>query len=541
MKPAQQPTETSRRAIPRDSILRDRGVLGLLALGFVLRVLMQFPLYKYPADADALGSPATTLDVLAGNHPVFYSGVRLGALEAYLQAPFVAALGPSRAAVTFLPILMGLLTLVLYAVFVGGCLERPLARTALLFLALPPPNVVIWTSLPNGYPTTLALGLVVLLLARAYVSDGRLVVAAGLGFAAGLAFWNTPQSVSCIGVAGLWVLLGRRRDTLRPGTLVTVLVATAIGLSPWLAFNATHSFASLHEGYGLQHASSASAALDNAANLVRVQFRQLLVGCDWDTARSHGASAPFAGPVLVLYAILFLSLVPEAIAFFRRRDPGSAARTSSCLALAGVALLSIVLFVASRAGELRGVTSVRYLLLGYFFVPVALAGGASALRRLWPPLAYAPLLLIALFNLATYDLPWSSRRGAWREGVRTDDRLLALLDQREITTIVGGYWSIYSFNYLSGGRIHAVPVQADWDLRRQAERLPDQGGRLAVVDHDSDNVTAWTTGARLPGARVAVDSYTVFFPDRNAELESSPRELVARLQAAFEKSSSAGH
>jgi hypothetical protein len=540
MAPRRVPTGPSREPLPSESILRDRLVLGILALGLLVRLLMQFPVYKYPADADALGSPATTLDVLAGNYPVFYSGVRLGALEAYLQAPLVAWLGPTRGAVTLIPILMGFLTLVAYAVFVGACLERRLARIALLFMALPPPNVLIWTSLPIGYPTTVLLGILVLVLAKTFTETGRPVVAAALGAVAGVGFWNSPQTLSCTLAAGIWVLLLRRRDAMRVRTLFVSVLAAVVGMSPWIAYNATHPLASFREGYGLRHASSLAAVLDNAAYVFRVQLGELLVGSDWLSPGSHGLSVSLRGPVLALYAGLLLLLGVSALFRFSKRGAGSPVLPAACIVLAGVALLSVVFFALSQAGQLREVTTVRYLLFAYLVVPVVLAFGTNTLRRFWPPLACAVLLTVALFNLATYDLPWSGPRKAWRDAVRDDERLLELLRQREVTAIVGGYWSVYSFNYLSGGGIRAVPVEADWDLRKQAERLPDEGGRLAVVDQDAARLAQCVSGAGLLGSRVSVGTYIVFFPERSLEWRSSPRELVTRLQTAYQKAVSPG-
>ena len=539
MTPRRVPIGKLRWPLPPESILRDRLVLCILALGLIVRLLMQFPVYKYPADADALGSPATTLDVLAGNHPVFYSGVRLGALEAYLQAPLVAWLGPTRGAVALIPILSGLLALVAYAVFVGACLERRLAGIALLFLALPPPNVMIWTSLPNGYPTTVLLGILVLVLARAYTATGNLVVAAALGAAAGLGFWNSPQTLSCTLAAGVWVLWLRREDALRARTVLVTVLATVVGMSPWIAYNVRHPLVSFHEGYGLRHASSLAAVLDNAAHLVHVQVGELLVGSDWGSPDGRILSAFLRGPALALYAGLFLLLGAAALLRLAKRGARPVI-PPECIVLAGAAILSVLFFVVSQAGQLRGVTTVRFLLFAYLAVPVGLAFGAETLRRFWPPLAYAAILTVALFNLASYDLPWSGPRRAWRDAIRDDEKLLELLRQREVTTIVGGYWSVYSFNYLSGGRVRAIPFEADWDLRRQAERLPDEGGRLAVVDQDAAKLAAWTSGAGLTGFRATAGTYIVFFPERSLESQSSPRELVTRLQTAFQKANSAG-
>jgi hypothetical protein len=513
--------------------LRDRVVLGTLALGLLVRVLIQFPTYKYPGDADALLSPATTLDVIAGNYPVFYSGVRLGALEAYLQVPLVLIFGATRGAVALTPILIGLLTMTLYAVFVGSCLDRPLARTALLFLALPAPNVMAWTSLPNSYPTTVLLGLSTLVLAQAFSATGRPPLAAALGLAAGLGFWNSMQTLSCTLAAGLWVLL-LKRDGLRLRTTLVATVAFTAGASPWIAYNVAHPLASFREGYGAQMAAGLSAALDNVVYLLGTQSVDLLTASDWLPLQRHSLPTALRGGVLALYAAVLIVLLVYSVRRLARREAANRGGRppAGWLLMAAAAAIAVILFIVSRAGQARGFAA-RYLLLAYFVIPVGVALTVDVAGRIWRPLAYALIFTLALFNLSSYPFPWTAERAAWREAARDDEALLTFLEGREVTIIVGDYWSVYSFNYLPGGRIRAVPLEWGTDVHFHENRLPDSGGKVAVVTRFRERLVTWVTRAGLRGTEENVGGYAVFFPERTVDSPASPVEFVARLRAVL--------
>src|SRR5689334_13285238 len=133
-----------------------RTTIALLALAFVFRLALAYPTHRYPADADCSLSALCAIDALEGRPPVFFpSGVRLGAPTCYLTAGLFGALGISRAAQAFGPVLVGWATVLVWFAFCRELFGARRANLALLFIAIPTSAVTFWTYMPNAYPEVL--------------------------------------------------------------------------------------------------------------------------------------------------------------------------------------------------------------------------------------------------------------------------------------------------------------------------------------------------------------------------------------------------
>jgi len=62
----------------------------LLVLGAVVRIAYAFPTHKFVPDADSLNMGLRALAIRGGDLVVFFSGVQIGALEAYFHAALFA-------------------------------------------------------------------------------------------------------------------------------------------------------------------------------------------------------------------------------------------------------------------------------------------------------------------------------------------------------------------------------------------------------------------------------------------------------------------
>ena len=79
----------------------------LLALGALVRILYAFPTHKYVPDADSLNMGLRALAIRGGDLVVFFSGVQIGALEAYFHAALFALFGASRSTLAIVPLVCG--------------------------------------------------------------------------------------------------------------------------------------------------------------------------------------------------------------------------------------------------------------------------------------------------------------------------------------------------------------------------------------------------------------------------------------------------
>lgn len=127
---------------------------------------------------------------------------------------------------------LGVLLLVFEHRFVRALYGRRIACLALLFLALPPPAFLLWTSIPGRTLPALALGALSLWLAAWVAGDPTERMAAFvLGIVGGLAFWRWPLALACFVPALVWLLVARPRVRQSAGVFL-ILAGLVVGAWP---------------------------------------------------------------------------------------------------------------------------------------------------------------------------------------------------------------------------------------------------------------------------------------------------------------------
>ncbi len=487
---------------------------AVFVLAAAARLGTGVPSGKFPADADALLGGMRALDVLAGGRPVFVNPPRLGALEAWLSAPFVALLGPTRPAVFSVAFLESMLAVAFVWLLARHTLGARGAFFAGLVAALAPPAVLDVTTRPGGYGAIFACGAAVLALAAAWDAAPRRSTAAAFGLAAGLAFWCSIQTLAPTLAAAVW-LFTRRTDG--AGRRAAAAAGGALaGAAPWLLSAARHGAETIRGNYGATPVSGAAEALSNLFWAVTGGFREL-VGVRLYAEPGGGATA-----LALLQGLVVLWFLATAAS---RAAPG----TWRLPALA--ALLALAFFSVSSAGSLHHRTA-RLLLFVWPLVVVADGAAlAAAFRR--SRLAGGSLaVLLAAFHVSGYEAPWSDTRAMRREGAREDAALLDVLVRERIEALLGDYWSVYPFNYLSGGRVRAIASDPIVDYLAYARRLPPSGARWALASDEPGVVERWVERAGLRGSSRRVGRFTLFLPEPNPPAE--PTDVFKeRVQRAF--------
>jgi hypothetical protein len=485
---------------------------AVFAAAVLVRVAAAWPAGKFQADPDALLPAMRTLDILQGRFHVFHTRVRFGGVESYLHVPFVALLGPTRFAVTFAPLIENVLAVFCLWVLTRHTLSRPAALLATLFFAVPAARLFDVT----GYATVLATGVTTLALAAAWSERPRAITAVALGLAAGLGLWCSIQTLSCSLAAVLWFVFGDCRPP-RRRLLPTASAGFVLGALPWLAYNATHAFESLRNNYGATPTRSLAGAVSNLLYGLTGGFVELVGGPD-----SGGVIPPLAAFAVVFHV--------AAVAWFVAAGlRGRLGRAWALPALA--ALLSLVFFGVSSAGDSHS-QSIRFFVLCGPLVAASSGLLVWDIGRRLPAAGVVVTAGLVALHLGGYEMPWSETRELRRRAASEDARLLAFLDGERIGAIIGDYWSVYSFNYLSGGRVRAISADPIVDYHDYGSRLPARDVRWALVGDEPGVVERWAARAGPAGTWARVGRYTILLPEPNPPAETSA-EFQRRLQLSF--------
>jgi hypothetical protein len=434
--------------------------------------------------------------ILQGEFPVFFWGQPYGGtLEAHLAALLFYLFGASRLTLALSPFLFSLAFLAL--TYRLGCelFDRATGRVALLLVAVAPPTLVSHSVTTWGhYISHLALGSLVLLLAfrTARVPDppGRLVLV--LGFAAGLAWYNSPQSVHYLVAAGLFLLLQRPRFPARPLAWL-VVPGFALGSLPLWLYNlggpALSTFAAV---------STRGRRGDLGDSLLRYFADKVpdLLGASM--ARPGLALALGVG-VLALHALALGHLVRHV------RLPGSR-------------LLLLLLVVTSAVvvvGYNRG-SATRYLLPLYSAVPIMVAAFLEALRRRSAPafaVALGGLLAANLAaNVAEADV-FDDRKLALYLGRQARDvRLVEFLRRDGLTRVyVFDFWDAYRLTFEAAEQV--VFAEPKPSYRAAYTRMVDAAPRYGYVIRRPSSARIFDESLRSLGGtfrRRDVFGYAVF-------------------------------
>jgi hypothetical protein len=390
-------------------------------------------------------------------------------LDAWLAAPFVAALGTTTAALRLLYFLLGL-GLVPVAYFLARSLHARAALPAAVLMACPPPYFLLLAALPPPfYPTTLILCGVLLIVAlrlagRLASGDRPLAGLALWGLLAGLALWTHLMSASVVvPAAALLLARARGRGALQAAVLLGLLTASA----PWW----TRAIGERGAG-GVSLADRDETLGGHLAEVLPALHRPVggLLGTHVPVVADVGHPLVLA-PTWAAFALVLvygLSLV-QAVGQCRRS-------TGARLLLAAAALALLAFPFPLRSGP----NTIRFLTPAYISVlslvvwaPLAGTGqdpgaGRRGVRRAW-------LVVLALASL--HLVTGSRLLASWRETDRAGPPFFlpdlaearAWLDARRIRRAYASYGPAYRLSYESGERI---VVSQPWNERFRHYPLP---------------------------------------------------------------------
>jgi hypothetical protein len=531
-----------------------------------LRVATAFPSHKYPADADCVVMGLAGLRLLHGHPPVFFANSRVGALGAYPAALLFLLFGASRATLAAGPMIVQILLLAAWTLFLRELLGPRLALWGLPFAALPPAAITVWTYMPNGYPEVLLVCATTLWLAARLARVSRTPLArishaasaaapadaaparAGggeawpacfaLGVSLGIGWWASAQTLTCSGPALAWLAWRRPRLAARLRFWALVALGAALGALPWIAYNLRYAFPSLLNNFGLRPVAGLAAALDNARYLLLVNLPELLASTD---GFDGGFPLNPAQRLLHLPALLIslgVSLFAMlALPWLWRRAGAAAPDGDPAAAVERAALPLCVLEIAasagvylfSFAGTVRALP-VRYVMPIYLVVPVLFALSLHRLARRSAALAATLAAAVLAFNLASTHWPWTAERRQWAAAAAADQRLLRLLERRQVTAVIGPYWLVYPLNFLSGERVLGIPTDAVNDFRHEIERLPPAPVRWALMSFRAEDLAPWARTAGVTGEPCRLgSSYGLLLP----RYDVPPAQFRERLASAW--------
>jgi hypothetical protein len=432
---------------------------AVLALAVVVRVPFWAEALRTPLDGD------TAIIGLMARHPARGTtmwGQPYGSpLEAWVAAPFVAAMGTRAEPLRLVYFLLGL-GLVPLGFALGRALDPRAALPAALLLACPPPYLLLLSALPPPmYPAALLLGGGLLLLAlRAGARLAAHHPARGWllawGVAGGLALWTHLMTASAVAVTAAYLAwMGRRRPrALAPAVAALVAASAPLWLRAAVEPGALRIvevsgrrqgfqehlgevLPRLHEPLGAVLGTHVPVVADDPAHVVRAP--------SWAAA---GLVLIYGGAVVIAAS-----------------RAGAHPAVALLLASAAVALATFPLPQRSGPGTVRFLAPV-YLPLA---AVVAWAGLVPrTARRAW----IAALALAALHLAGAREL-----LGAWRAADRAQPPfllpdvapLLRALEAHGVRRAYASYGPAYRMTFASGER---VVVSQPWNERFLHHPLP---------------------------------------------------------------------
>ena len=507
-----------------------------LAAGLAVQAALQFPVHRYPADADSFQTGLCGLRVLEGEFPWFIGGPGRGAFGCYPTALLLLISSPRTALAAGTAVLGGLLV-VTWILLSRRLLDPGAAHWALPFIALPAPGLLFFQALPDGYLESLLFLAVAIWLAACWA--GATPAAAprlgfGVGLAAGLAVWSGSQVWSCAAVVPLWALRARRRPLRLGPSAAALTLGTLLGALPLLAANLHHPLISLREDPAFRPAASVAAAAANLGHLISDGLPDLAA-----VTNPEGFD-PVNGPRRLLRLMVLLILAGALVAFFWRQPRTPASDEAAELAPGATRTLVLYLTAASCLGVALSAAGSTPVLLYRLLLPLGLmlpiVLGASLFRITRSQGAATATLIVALVLLQSTRealLPGSESRRRLEQGAALDSRLIDLLQRQRVEAGIGDYWAVIPVDYLTRYRVPAAPLDPALDKLHLEQRLPADCDRLALLAAGTGQLAAWTARSGLQGEtwQVEADRAVLLLPcgERGG---GSPRALLSRLRAA---------
>jgi hypothetical protein len=435
------------------------GLPAAIVLGVFVRVPFWIEALRTPIDGDTaiVGLMARHL----GQGTTLWGQPYGSPLDAWVAAPFVAAMGPTTEALRLPVFLLGL-ALIPIAYGVGHALHPAAGLPAAVLMACPPPYFLLMAVLPSPfYATTLVLcGLLLLLGLRVGAAlrgevepRGRLALLGALG---GLALWTHLMSASVV-VAVFVHLFGRAAGRRR--LLAYALLPLLAASSPWWTRLLTERAAvrivqvSGRRQTMVEHLVEVVPRMpETVAGLLGARVPLIVDSSDYTIM-----APPFVAAGLVLvYGVLLVLAV---------RASGGRGGPGLLVAAAGLCLLAFPFPLRSAPHTLRFLTPAYLPVLG-LVVWVYVALGKA--RRAW----------VAVLALACLHLVGGTRLlAAWRLADRSQPPFVLpdlgpvrrALEAHGIRRAYASYGPAYRLTYESGERVVATQP---WNERFLHHPLP---------------------------------------------------------------------
>jgi 4-amino-4-deoxy-L-arabinose transferase-like glycosyltransferase len=219
------------------------GLAAALGLALLARLLVIVsPLGEIDADEAIVGLMARHI-AFSGERPVFYWGQPyLGSLEAFTAAPLFRLFDSSTFLLKLVPTAYSLGFLALSAVMARRFFGTRAGLATAAYLAVPPAMWAVWsTKARGGYAELLFLGQAVLFVTLLLAARRSPKLALLWGLLAGLTFWTHLLGIVYLLPAGLFLILGRRRNW-SLAELGLIVLGSSLGMSPLLIENVANGF-----------------------------------------------------------------------------------------------------------------------------------------------------------------------------------------------------------------------------------------------------------------------------------------------------------
>ena len=458
---------------------------GALAIGLRAWV-MASPFGALDGDEAVWGLMA--LHVFDGEVSSFFWGQAYGGThEVLLSAPVLALAGASTAPLRAVPLALFAAATVLVWRVGRRTVGEPAARLAALLFVVWPAYLVWKSAHAHGfYGAGLVLSLLVVLFALRLAELPRAADLFGLGLAAGLGWWATPQT-AFVAVPTLAWLVATRPTLLRRSWIA--MTAAAVGAVPWLTWNIVNDWRSLSAPFGrgddtyLDHLETFIYATLPTQLGLRVPF-----SLDWLTGELIGRAVEVA----VIAALIVI-----------------AARRSRLLLL----LLVAYPLLAAMSPHASLNEEPRYLVL---FAPVIALLTAAPLAAHWSiavagTSALATLTIAGLISMSAQEPPVPPV-GGLRSPAELEPAL-NLLDRERVRFALAPYRIAHRITFLSGERIIAGSTG---QVRYEPHNRVARRNRHAVVfvTGEGDELRKGPLLRRLGYRRQRAGDLAVYLPPR---------------------------
>jgi hypothetical protein len=418
-----------------------------------------------------------------------------GTIEQGVVAVVFSVFGVSTLALKIVPVVFdAVAALLAWRVGLRVTTRRAAAAAGLLVWVWP--GVFVWWSTKERgfYEVCLCLSIAVVLLALQIGQTPELTRRADLarwallGLCAGLAFWESPQSLYVLVPVAVWLALWHWR---RCASAIVAIPAFAVGALPWIVWNAANRWGGLKPqpaavpgGYWSHLRTFARAGMPTVLGL-RTAYTQAWVAVRWHRE---------------LYALALLVVAVGVIRLGRR---GAVV----LLVLAAFPFIHAVFPSSGYVGE------GRYL---YFLLPwIALAVAAAARR--WATTAVIAVLAAVVSAAGLVHMRDATSAFAGGKPVPADfTSLEQALRAHEITRAWADYWIAYRVIFETRGRVIVAPTSTDRFPAYTAlvEAAPSSADVFLAGSRTAAAFAAGLDARGVASSRFSAGPWVVFVPAR---------------------------